>query len=436
MSSTLECGPVANAISIAGSTTTYHIAKLLGEIYEIGCDVKVKVEGGGSARGAERSCGGGGSPVDIGLMSRDWESDEGLKEGYNVQCTSYDTSRSAIQIPIAYSAIALATASGGAAKECIDSLGGLTRDQLRWIFSSYNEKQLKASGWDPASITNPDYDESTHLWSELSSNCASTEILIGGANDLTDVFYDFRDAILVDADNGETIAMDRINEYVSGSTESTTVSFLLENGPALAFFGINYFDRTVDSLSAVAIKNSAGVFALPDDSSIQSGAYDILAKPLYVNVNNDLKTLPATVPLVRFGMSQDGADLVQAAGYVPLTDAQRQEILSMLCATNGAPESVTCADDDGLEGGGIAGVVILVLVVFGVVSAVAIRRYSTRKESDSAVANENPYAGSRTNWAAQEPEIETPVDYPVNYPAEDPVEDVDLGERRSNPQLV
>jgi ABC-type phosphate transport system substrate-binding protein len=440
VSGDLECGPAKEVISIAGSTTTYPIASLFGTIYGIGCDVEVKVEGGSSTVGAIRLCGGGDGPVDIGTMSREWKSSEGLQEGHNVYCTTFDTSRSSIQIPVAYSAIVLATASGGPAKQCIDSLGGLTPDQLRWIFSSYNEKELEAAGWSPNSISNPDYDESTHLWSELSSDCEATEILLGGANDLTDIYYDFKDAILTDHRNGEIIATDRLNGYVSGATDSSTVSFLLENGAALAFFGINYYEKSSDSLNIVPIQNYAGAFVLPDDSLIQSRAYDILSKPLYMNVNNDIETLPSTVPLVRFGMSDDGTNLVAAAGYVPIADAQRQEILSMLCLVEGAPASGACTHvhvvhtDNGMKPGtmkpgGIAGIVILVVAVVAVAAAVVVRKYNTRKEVDSGDSNASPYATSRTNWASQEPEMETPIE---DFAAKD----VDDSEDKPGPQLV
>ena len=159
----------------------------------------------------------------------------------------------------------------------------------------------------------------------------------------------------------------------------------------------------------MAIQNSAGTFVKPDDNLIQSGAYDVLAKPLYMNVNNDLEMLPTTIPLIRFGMSDDGSDLVNAAGYVPIPPAQRQEILSLLCSTEGAPPSLTCPEDDGVHPAGIAAIVIVVLAVVGVASALIIRKHNGRKEADSG-DDSNPYANSRTNWAAQEPEVESPID--------------------------
>ena len=65
---------------------------------------------------------------------------------------------------------------------CMVILGGLTLDQLRWIFSNYTEAELIATGWDPSSLANSDGNDATHLWSELSDSCAGAEIKIVGAD--------------------------------------------------------------------------------------------------------------------------------------------------------------------------------------------------------------------------------------------------------------
>jgi ABC-type phosphate transport system substrate-binding protein len=410
----LECGPAEEVISMAGSTTMYNLARLFGEIYEIGCDVMVQVDGGGSDIGADRVCGGAGTPIDIGLMSREWETDEGVKNGMDVQCNDWDTSRSSLQIEVAYTAIALATASGGDAKECIDILGGLTKDQLRWIYSSYDEKKLEETGWDASSLSNPDFDSSTHLWSELHSGCASTEILLTGPNDLTeDIYYDFMQEVLDDYDNGERIASDRPNKYVSGEADSTSVSFLLENGAGLGFFGINFYKRNTNSLSPVPIRNNAGTYVLPHDSTIQAGSYDLLAKPLYLNMNKDAEKFHSTVPLVRFAVSDSGAKLVDAAGYVTIAQERRDQILSTLCQLEGAPPSPTfCGvpEKAGLSTGGVVGIVALVVALVGVIAVVVLRKSRNVKEADSNDANLSPYAGSRTNWAAQDATVEQSIE--------------------------
>jgi hypothetical protein len=82
-----------------------------------------------------------------------------------------------------------------------------------------------------------------------------------------------------------------------------------------------------------------------------------------------------------------------------------------------------------MKPGGIAGIVILVVAVVAVAAAVVVRKYNTRKEVDSGDSNASPYATSRTNWASQEPEMETPIE---DFAAKD----VDDSEDKPGPQLV
>ena len=106
------------------------------------CDVEITVEGGGSSNGAGRVCGEEerGTPVDIGDMSREWKDTEAVeRDGYVYECLVGDTTRSAIQVDVAIDGLTVAVSHDGYASDCIALLGGLTTDQLRWIFSSYDE---------------------------------------------------------------------------------------------------------------------------------------------------------------------------------------------------------------------------------------------------------------------------------------------------------
>jgi len=96
-----------------------------------------------------------GSPVDIGDMSRGWKEEEAKESlGFLYDCLKGDTERSAMQVPVALDGVTVTTGLGGPAGECVGILGGLTVDQLRWMFSDYTESQLEATGWDPLSIEN------------------------------------------------------------------------------------------------------------------------------------------------------------------------------------------------------------------------------------------------------------------------------------------
>lgn len=283
-----------------------------GGIYEIGCGVTVTVQGGGSSIGADRVCGGGDGPVDIGDMSREWKSSEAKVQdnGYVYDCLEHDTSRSAIQIPVAIDGLTVATSLRGGAQECIEILGGLTVDQLRWIYSSYTMAELESTGWDSSSLKNSDGQDSTHFWSELDSSCPETEILIAGADDLSGTYEYFLETVLADHDNGETFALNRPNGYVNSALDEDLVAYVLDNGNAISYFGYSYYFQNSDTLYAAAVKNGAGRYITPNEQSVGDGSYEPLARRIYMNLHDDMAALEATAPFVKFGMSDEGRELV------------------------------------------------------------------------------------------------------------------------------
>jgi ABC-type phosphate transport system substrate-binding protein len=161
------CGPEGGTISIAGSSTVFPVADGWAKIYSSFCDVTIVVEGGGSSSGASRVCGveGSDTAVDIGDMSREWKDDEAqVLNEFLYDCVESEEERSVIQVDVAIDGLTVAMAHAGPAVECIQILGGLSTDQLRWIFSNYNDKQLEETGWDAGSLKNSDSNSQTHKW--------------------------------------------------------------------------------------------------------------------------------------------------------------------------------------------------------------------------------------------------------------------------------
>lgn len=102
------------------------------------------------------------------------------------QCKLGDTTRKVAQVQVATDGLTLAVKKDSAADKCIQILGGLTLDQIRWMYSSLNEVQLESGGdWDPESIPFSDGLANTHKWNELSDECADAEILISGADSVS-----------------------------------------------------------------------------------------------------------------------------------------------------------------------------------------------------------------------------------------------------------
>ena len=227
------CGPAGGTISIAGSSTVRPVAEIWASIYSSFCDVEITVEGGGSSNGAGRVCGeeSRGAPVDIGDMSREWKDTEATEvNGFRYECLVGDTSRSAIQIDVAIDGLTVATSSSGDARECIDIMGGLTSDQLRWIYSSYNDEQLESTGWDPTSVPNSDRNSQTHKWNELNSKCKNVEIRIAGPDEESGTYEYFLETILTDYDNGETFDVFRPGfSYFNSANDDELVDYIFTN---------------------------------------------------------------------------------------------------------------------------------------------------------------------------------------------------------------
>lgn len=331
-----QCGPRNIDFSIAGSSTVEPVAETWAEAYQTQCPgVGITVEGGGSSAGAGRVCANDakGAPVDIGNMSREWKETEGVTstESYLYQCVAGNASRAVIQIEVAIDGLSVTTQAGGAGTDCVTAMGGLTTDQLRWIYSSYNETLLEATGWDPTSLGNSDNNASTHLWSELSSDCAPEEIKIAGADDQSGTYDYFKETIFTDHKNGETFGDTRPYGYFNSKEDEDIVLYLEANpGDGIGYFGYSYYYENRHILDAAPIQNQDGDFILPSATNVENGVYNPLARRIYMNLLNDETTLEYTAPFVRFGLSEKGTELVSGTGYVPIPESDRKEMLSRL----------------------------------------------------------------------------------------------------------
>ena len=142
---------------------------------------------------------------------------------------------------------------------------------MRWIYSSYTEAELVASGWDGSALANSDGDDSTHLWSELSADCPEVEIKIAGPDDQSGTYEYMSETIFADMDNGEIFDSARSEAYFSSADDTELVGFLQENEDAIAYFGFAYYQENTDTLSAAAIENADGSMIVPDADSVGDG---------------------------------------------------------------------------------------------------------------------------------------------------------------------
>ena len=311
----------AGDILISGSTTVLPIAQLWGLGYTRSCGNQVLVSGGGSSVGARRVCADkskGESQVEIGNMSREWKSSETkvASDGFTFRCLTGDTTIDVVQIAVAIDGLTVVTsisAAGGAA--CIEKMGGLTTDQLRWIFSSYSTAQLTATGWKSTAIPNSDGNEATHLWSELSTRpeCPSTEIKIGGESPDNGTTAYFTETIFTDIAKGETF---RNPYFVSNNPDVVARDFLKGCSDCVAFFGYAYFLRNVNTMQPAPIRNSKGVYLAPTAETVNNGEYNPLSRTIYMQVNKAKRA--KLEGIFKYGFSPAGDADVDSTGYVQL----------------------------------------------------------------------------------------------------------------------
>ena len=123
----------------------------------------------------------------------------------------------------------------------------------------------------------------------------------------------------------------RPNGYFNSKEDEDVVLYLEANpGDAIGYFGYAYYFENKEILAAVPIKNEAGEFVTPDSTTVGDGSYNPLARRIYMNLYNDDERLKITTPFIHFGMSEEGSELVARTGYVPIPEAEREEMLSRL----------------------------------------------------------------------------------------------------------
>lgn len=323
------CGPSGGEIRIAGSSDVKDIALVWSQLYNLACPTSVTLEAGSSGTGATRLC---ASDIEVALMSRDWTDEESgeLRNGFLHKCQSSIAQISSVQVDVAKDGLTVVVAKDGAADRCIRILGGLTKHQLRWIYSNYSEEQLTASGWDPTSLQMSDGTAKTHLWRELDARCEPEEIRLSGDLLGGDAFTTFSKAILPRFGDGEHVSQNRTTAYV-GEFHLELLVYLLKNKGSVSFVPFHYYVENQELFVAVPIQNEHGTFILPSEESITDESYPIVRR-LTMNLINRGSSLARTIPLLKFGYNHPR--VLANTGYVPL---HGDELKAMLERLDGAP---------------------------------------------------------------------------------------------------
>ena len=155
-------------INIAGSSTVFPVASAWGQSYSaLNADYTVTVAGGGSGAGASKVCSTDADSVNIGDMSRGWKSSEASvdADGYTYNCVNSDVT--VTQLIVAIDGLSVVYKKGGAADQCISSMGGISMAQLRWVFTDWSESELEGDGLDMSSVIPNSDDDGVHLSGQI-----------------------------------------------------------------------------------------------------------------------------------------------------------------------------------------------------------------------------------------------------------------------------
>lgn len=338
-----HCGPNGGSLATAGSTAITPVSDLWAGVYLVECDAKITTEGGGTSSGAARLCADTevGSPVDIANMSRDWKDSETAERSdeFVHDCIIGDERRSSFAVDVAVDGLAVLVPLNGAGHSCISILGGLTKDQLRWIFSSYSEVELIKSGWDPASLKSNDGNPSTHKYNELDVRCDNTEIQLVGSPESSGTGASFEDYVLTDKKNGEMI---RPVDYLTGDPFDNIID-VLKHKESIGKISFHYYYQKQDVFYAVPLLNDNGSFVAPTLETVGDGSFPVVRR-LTMNLLNRQESLKNTVPLLDFGFNHP--ELLYASGYVPLPEEQVEIMLDRLYSAPYAEDATNFNEKD------------------------------------------------------------------------------------------
>ena len=319
---TVTCGP-DGSIKIAGSSTVLPLAEIWAEYYQENCEgVTITVESGGSGGGAGRVCANSakGTPVDIGDMSRDWKSTEADRQanGFILDCLAGDTSRDAAQIQVAIDGLSVVMKKGGAADVCVNThLGGLTVDQLHWMFTAETDLAYNPSNDDGDAVKE---------WSDLSADCGNAEIVLAYPDADSGTYEYFYETVLDEAEEG-------FRAGTQSADDNVLVNTLIGDETSIGYFGYAYYQENMATLAAAAVENSDGNMVAPTATTVGDGTYNPLSRPLFMNLLNDEDSLENTVPFLEFGLGDGGDLLVAEVGYVALPDSLDTVMLGRLAGS-------------------------------------------------------------------------------------------------------
>ena len=155
--------------------------------------------------------------------------------------------------------------------------------------------------WEPGSTINN--------WSQVRSGFPDRPLRLYGADTDSGTFDYFTEEIVGEAQASRS-------DYTASADDNVLVQGIGGDRNALGYFGYAYYAENQDKLKLVAIDTGDGCVT-PTASTIESGAYKPLSRPLFIYVNRASLDKPEVRAFVEYYL-EHAETLVREVGYVPL----------------------------------------------------------------------------------------------------------------------
>jgi phosphate transport system substrate-binding protein len=195
-----------------------------------------------------------------------------------------------IEVPVGYDGIAVVTHPN------VDWVDCLTVEELRRI-------------WSP--------DDPIDSWSEVRDGFPDAPIELYGPGTASGTYDYFTEAVVGEAGASRS-------DFTASEDDNVLVQGVRGTQGALGYFGFAYYENNADALNLVAVdpdeRGGEKACTAPSDSTIQTGTYTPLARPLYTYVRADAADRPAVETFIEFYLNNAGS-LAPSVGYVGLSPA-------------------------------------------------------------------------------------------------------------------
>ncbi|MFQ5732273.1 MAG: PstS family phosphate ABC transporter substrate-binding protein [Planctomycetaceae bacterium] len=184
----------------------------------------------------------------------------------------------------------------------IDGLSVVVSRENDWC-DALTVAQLKAL-WEPNS--------KVRKWSDLNPEWPAKTIKLYGPDTASGTFEYFTGVIC-----GKKGASR--SDYDRSADDNVLVTGVAGDKYALGYFGYSYYVENRDKLKALGIAKGDDVAAAvkPNETTIETGRYAPLSRPLFLYVNTKSLTRPEVAEFLRFYLA-GGQEYVKRAKYIPL----------------------------------------------------------------------------------------------------------------------